>query len=181
MLLTSYILQGQDLRYFSTFYSDSFKKWQTEYVVDPFQEEIEIDEGRFGITWELNDDWTEWNYESGDLRGSVYIKGHQSSPYFELINQDQESLISRVVWPRDYSKWKISNDSTYFELEQKFSFDNEEWVLTDDKRKPVCTFITITEGDKREWAVEFHTDEVIEFEIQQLCSLIIIYVVCPKI
>lgn len=180
LLVIGNICEAQFIYQAMTQYSDSFKKWDIISTQNPFEEEPQLTEGTLETTWDINKDWSEWNYWHEDLRGSVKIDEQAVYIFFQNNSNTSESITARNIWARDQSEWKINYNDKEYKLNLLFNNQVEEWVLEYNKNI-ICNILTYEEGDLRNWVFDHHAEEAIALEVQQLALLIIINTVCPKV
>lgn len=156
---------SQTLSSVSTRWSDSFVEWEI-YAVMP-QDSTETDEGEedsetpteelygeFKLRWlAIRDDWTEWDFELGEQRGTIRQKWKDDPTQWELRTYSGNVVTMRTMWTNDLTEWRVTDNSTTLNLKSKWKNQFDEW-LVDDPTRGIFYMYTYSERDPRDWAIE---------------------------
>lgn len=170
-LLFSLIAQAQFITGIGTKWDDEFTEWRI-YTDD---EDLE---GEITMRWQMQLDWTEWDYHIGDESGSIKMKWKGNPDQWE-ISGPNELITARTVWKGDSSEWRITNNSQTITLKSRWSNNFNEWSLKYDKYGDF-NLITNWENDPREWNIEDDLDEEISVHMKIAILFIVTFHSSPK-
>lgn len=177
-------VQAQTITSVSTRWSDSFVEWEIYAVMpqdttetdaggeeedsEPPQEELY---GEFKLRWlNVRDDFSEWDFELGDLRGTIRQKWKEDPTQWELRSYDGNVITMRAMWSNDLTEWRVTDNSITLNLKSKWKNQFDEW-LVDDLNRGQFYLYTFTERDPRDWAIV----DTLDPEISQSMKLAMIF------
>ncbi len=166
---------AQTLSTISSRWSDSFVEWEL-YAIFPIEkdttavqdslemaeiekenEEYEPEEELYGtlqLRWlNVKDDFSEWDFELGDLRGTIKQRWKNDPEQWELRTYDGEVVTMRTAWPRDLSEWRVTNNSTTLNFKSRWTNQLDEWIA-DDKNFGTFYLHTLRMRDPRDWTIQ---------------------------
>jgi len=154
-----------------TRWNDSFVEWEiyttmlrdSSDVSPENQEESEAPDeepgGELKQRWRnIRDDWSEWDYQIGDEQGTIKVKWKDEPSQWELRSYDGHIITMRTSWPKDYTEWRVTDNSVSLTLRSKWKNQLDEW-LVDDSAHGRFYMYTLHTQDPRDWAVEDNLDE----------------------
>ncbi len=156
--------RAQNLSGISTRWSDSFVEWELFVFASDSAETAELgddeelpDEALFGelkLRWlNLRDDWSEWDYQFGDERGTIRMKWKDDPSQWELRSYTGEVVTMRASWRDDLSEWRVTDNAISLQLKCRWSNQADEWLVQDSNFGTFYLY-TLTQGDPRDWAIE---------------------------
>ena len=154
-----------------TRWSDEFTEW----IIYTDDEELE---GEINMRWQMQRDWTEWDYTLGDETGSIRLKWKDDPGLWE-ISGGGEIITARVLWRGDYSEWRVTNNSQTITLKCRWSDNFNEWRLKNGKYGEF-NLITDWENDPREWIVEDDLDDEVSLHMKVAILFLVTYHSSPK-
>ena len=171
MLSSPLLCQAQWLTGIGSKWNDSFTEWAL------FTEEDEL-EGNLEIRWKRQFDWTVWDYQLGDERGSIKLS-FPNDPSQWVIRGSDEVVTARTRWINDFREWRITNNSITLVFKSRWKNDFNEWMLDDDR---FGEFVVVTEwkDDPREWQIIDELNETIGMTMKMAMVFIAIYHSSPK-
>lgn len=169
-----FILPGsaQNLTDARTRWSDSFVEWllfsapDTAGNDEPQREET----GKIALRWPNSNDFSEWDVEQDDLRGTIKQKWKNDPNRWEL-RADGETITIKTRWDNDFTEWKITDDTRTLYLKTRFN-SPDEWLTTSSEFGRFYMY-TLFRNDPRDWAIE----DDLKPEISQAMRLAIVFVV----
>lgn len=159
-------LSAQTLSGVSTRWSDSFVEWELfATLTDTVQAEDEDSElpdeelyGEMKLRWlDLRDDWSEWDYNLGDERGTIKMKWKNDPTQWELRGFDGAVITMRAAWNNDFTEWRVTDNSISLTLRSRWTNQLDEWQVEDANRGTFYVY-TVYRGDPRDWAIEDNLD-----------------------
>lgn len=169
------VLQGtlgaQYLTAISTRYDDSFVEWL-------FFTENEDEEGELKMRWQLQNDWTQWEYTLGDRFGTIKTKWRDNPEEWELRGNNT-IVTARTIWNGDFREWRIKSSDRSFTLHSKWGNQLDEWELRNSKHGSF-TMYTDYERDPRDWVVIDELDAEVSFEEKMMLMFIVVFHSSPK-
>lgn len=159
--------EAQTLSGISARWSDSFVEWELfASVADSTQAEDDDSEppdeelyGEMKLRWlDLRDDWTEWDYNLGDERGTIKMKWKDDPTQWELRTYDGAVVTMRAAWNNDFTEWRVTDNSVSLTLRSRWTNQLDEWQVTDSSRGAFYMY-TVYRGDPRDWTIEDGLDE----------------------
>jgi hypothetical protein len=174
LLLLALQIQAQYLTGISSYYDDSFVEWRF-YAENEAGDE---DEGTLKITWQLRDDWTEWDYRIGDAFGSIKMKWKDNPEEWELRGGNR-IVTARTVWPGQFTEWRITDNTTTLTLKSKWTNQSDEWQLRDSNYGDFFMYASY-ERDPRDWVIEDELDDKVNFEMKLMMMFMVMFNSTPK-
>lgn len=185
-------LQAQTLSSVSTRWSDSFVEWEI-YAVMPADttqaDEGDDDEdtkpeeelyGEFKLRWlHMRDDFSEWDYELGDERGTIKQKWKDDLSQWELRSYSGNVITMRTMWSNDLSEWRITDNSITLNLKSKWKNQFDEWLVDDSARGQFYLY-TLAERDPRDWAIQDNLDEDVSEALKMAIIFVTVFCGSPK-
>ena len=148
---------AQSLSGFSTKWNDEFTEWDI-FVND------EESFGEVKMTWQLQDDWTKWNFQFGDTHGKI-IQPWQGDKSIWEVRSFGDIVTCRTAWKDDFTEWRITDNKITLILRTRFGDDPNEWVLRDEKHGLFAIYTTF-EHDPRDWTIIDELDEEISLSMK---------------
>jgi hypothetical protein len=167
---------AQEIFTLSTLWSDSFREWEVEYVLEPDAGSTSI--GKMAIAWNTNNSWDEWMFDMGEFRGSIRKK-LRSNPVIWELNAGFSIISARAVWPNDNIESRITTDIENYTLRSKWGNNPEEWILSFQNQK-IAQIYTKTEGDPRMWVFEPIVDVLPPLDVQMMACFLTTFLSTPK-
>jgi hypothetical protein len=171
LLLISIASHAQYITGIGTKWSDEFTEWNI-YTDD---EDLV---GEITMRWQMQRDWTEWDFNLGDESGTIKLKW-KNDPNLWEINGNNELITARTLWKDDASEWRITNNSQSITLKRRWNNNFNEWSLKSDKHGEF-DIITDWEGDPREWIVKDDLDEDISDAMKVAILFLVTFHSSPK-
>lgn len=110
--------------------------------------------GEFKLRWlNVRDDFSEWDYQLGDERGTIRQKWKDDPTQWELRSYDGNVITMRTMWSNDLTEWRVTDNSITLNLRSKWKNQFDEWLVDDPVRGRFYIY-TYTERDPRDWAIE---------------------------
>jgi hypothetical protein len=185
-------LQAQTITSVSTRWSDSFVEWEVYAVMPPDtirsdageEEETEAPEeelyGEFKLRWlNVRDDFSEWDYEIGDERGTIRQKWKDDISQWELRSYEGNVVTMRTMWSNDLTEWRVTDNSITLNLKSKWKNQFDEW-LVDDPARGVFYLYTYLERDPRDWAIEDALNEEVSQSMKMAMIFLTVFCGSPK-
>jgi hypothetical protein len=186
--------QSQTLSSVSTRWSDSFVEWEV-YAVMP-QDSTETDEdedgeedsetpteelyGEFKLRWlAIRDDWTEWDFELGEQRGTIRQKWKDDPTQWELRTYSGDVVTMRTMWTNDLTEWRVTDNSMTLNLKSKWKNQFDEW-LVDDPTRGIFYMYTYSERDPRDWAIEDSLSSDVSEPMKLALVFLTVFCASPK-
>jgi len=166
---------GQFLLGLHSEFDDSYRSWG---IVAEYDSTTQV-EGTLEITWTLDDDFSEWHYELGEISGEIRQK-YLNNPSLWELRQGSEVVIIKQKWPGDFSEWIVSSDSASFTIKTRFGNIVDEWRHVSDRYGELMIY-TETPGDARDWQIEDFMEESIPFSMRMGAVFISIFTSVPKV
>lgn len=165
------VLPAQYITGIGTKWSDEFTEWII-YTVD------EETEGEIFMRWQMQSDWTEWDYNIGEESGNIRLKWKDDPNHWE-ISGNNELITARTLWKDDLSEWRITNNSQTITLQRKWNNNFNEWQLKQSRYGEFDVF-TNWEGDPREWIVRDELDDTISIHMKVAILFLVSFHSSPK-
>ncbi|MBT8220500.1 MAG: hypothetical protein KJP00_11780 [Bacteroidia bacterium] len=145
-------------------WSDSFKEWNV-YALDQDGEEIE---GHLKMRWQMNEDWSEWDYRIGEVFGAIKVKWKDNPNQWE-VRGGGEIINVQTVYRNDMTKWRLSSEGRVLILELNKYDVAFDWRV-DNPKYGFYEVYTDWEGDPRSWSVVDELD--VEISIHMKMAII---------
>lgn len=183
---------AQTITSVSTRWSDSYVEWEI-YAVMP-QDSSETDSGEdedseapeeelYGelkLRWlNVRDDFSEWDYELGDVRGTIRQKWKDDPTQWELRSYDGNVVTMHAMWSNDPTEWRVTDNSITLNLKSKWKNQFDEW-LVDDLARGKFYLYTFTERDPRDWAIEDGLDADVSQSMKLALIFLTVFFSSPK-
>lgn len=169
----------------STRWNDSFVEWET-YCFDP-DTSAAADEapeeytcGNLQLRWlNLKEDWTDWDFQLGDLRGSIRRKWKDDPTHWELRAFDGSVITMRAAWANDLNEWRVTDNNISLSLRSRWGNQLDEWIV-DDRARGQFHLYTTHRNDPRDWTIEDGLSENIPQTMKLALIFLAIYHASPK-
>lgn len=164
-------LHAQYLESVHTLYSDSFREW-TIYDLDE-------NEGYIKQQWILRDNWTEWEYELGDISGQIKLKW-QDNPNEWEVRGDGEVISVKTLWRNDFTEWRLDDGTHRITFRSLYTNNANIWTI---REKTFGPFSLETEwnNDPRDWIIYDELDADISPHMKMAMVFIAIFQSSPKL
>lgn len=167
-------------------WSDSFVEWEL-YCFDEdtaAAEEAAISDqyicGSLQLRWlNLKDDWSEWDFQYGDLRGTIKRKWRDDPTHWELRTFDGTAVTMRTLWGKDLREWRITDNDISLELRPRWGNQYDEWVV-DDRKHGSFKLYTRQRNDPRDWDIEDGLGPAVSTPIKLALMFLGVYHGSPK-
>lgn len=189
------IAQTQTLSSVSTRWSDSFVEWEIYAVmprdsseIAPEKPEEEEDAeppeeelyGEFKLRWlHMRDDFSEWDYEVGEERGTIRQKWKDDLSQWELRSYTGNVVTMRTMWSNDLSEWRVTDNSITLNLKSKWKNQFDEW-LVDDATRGRFYLYAYTEQDPRDWVIEDSLESDVTLSMKMAMIFLTVFCASPK-
>jgi hypothetical protein len=170
-ILFPLIVNAQLITGIGTRWSDAFTEW----IIYTDNEELE---GDLTLRWQLQGDWSEWDYRLGEEVGSIKMKWKDNPSQWELRGGN-EIVTIYMVWPNDVREWRLTDNSTTLTLKSRWGNNRNEWQLKTEKYGHF-DIIANWENDPREWNVWDELDEDISIHMKIALLFIATFHSSPK-
>ena len=183
-------VQAQTLSSISTRWSDSFVEWELYAVVsqdtaraDPEEDTEQPDESLYGelkLRWlNVNDDFSEWDYEIGDERGTIRQKWKDDPSQWELRSYSGTVVSMRTAWSNDFNEWRVTDNSITLNLRSRWTNQFDEWQVDDPTRGQFYMY-TMLERDPRDWAIEDSLDDSVSQSMKMALIFLTVFNGSPR-
>jgi hypothetical protein len=171
----------QPLSSLSTRWSDSFVEWSLyAYTSDDPEDREEEEFGELKLRWlNVRNDWTEWDYEFGGERGTIRRKWKDDPSQWELRGYNGHIVSLRTAWTKDYSEWRVTDNSITLVIRSRYTTTFDEWVVQDQTYGRFSLY-TFRRGDPRDWAIEDGLSDEISPEMRLALAFIAVFNSSPK-
>jgi len=164
-------LSAQYITGIFTKYSDSFTEWR-------LFTENEDEEGELNIRWQIQSDWTQWDYTLGSLFGTIKTKWRDNPEEWELRGNNT-IVTARTIWKGDFREWRIKGSGHTLTLKSKWGNQLDEWELRDSKNGGFVMYNSY-KRDPRDWVIIDEMDEDVSFEEKMMLTFIVVFHSSPK-
>ena len=186
--------QAQTLSSVSTRWSDSFVEWEIYAVMpqdtsqtDSLKVEEEDSEapqeelyGELKLRWlNVREDFSEWDYELGEERGTIRQKWKDDLTQWELRSYSGNVVTMRTMWSNDFTEWRVTDNSITLNLKSKWKNQFDEWLVDDSTRGKLYLY-TFTKGDPRDWAIEDYLNEEVTQPMKMALIFLTVFCGSPK-
>ena len=154
-----------------TRWSDAFTEW----IIYTEDENLQ---GELTLRWQLNIDWTEWDYRLGDEFGSIKLKFKGNPSQWELRGGNEIITVS-MVWPNDIREWRVTNNTTTLTIQSRWGNNLNEWRLKNENHGRF-DMITNWENDPRQWNIQDDLYEDISIHMKIAMLFIVTFHSLPK-
>lgn len=179
----------QTLSSISARWSDSFVEWEL-YVAAPSAEPAEEDDGEapdeelYGelkLRWlNLRENWTDWEFNLGDERGTIRMKWKDDPSQWELRTYSGAVVTMRASWNNDPTEWRVTDNNFSLTLRSRWSNQFDEWLVQDNNRGTFYLY-TMTEGDPRDWAIDDRLDASVSQPMKMALIFLTIFHSTPRL
>ncbi|MEM8906690.1 MAG: hypothetical protein AAGD05_02490 [Bacteroidota bacterium] len=166
------LCRAQWLSGIATKWNDSFIEWA---VFDETGEEA----GSLEIRWKRRLDWSVWDYQVGEERGSIKLS-FANDPSQWVIRGPDEIITARTRWINDLREWRITNNSITLIFKSRWKNNFNEWLVDDGEKYGNFAVATEWEGDPRNWQILDELDEDISLTMKMAMVFIAIYHSSPR-
>jgi hypothetical protein len=184
--------QAQTLSSVSTRWSDSFVEWEVYAVMPQDTSETEDGEeedeespeeelyGELKLRWlNVRDDFSEWDYEMGEERGTIRQKWKDDLSQWELRSYGGNVVTMRTLWSNDLTEWRVTDNSITLNLKSKWKNQFDEWLVDDSTRGKFYLY-TYVQNDPRDWAIEDGLDESVSASMKTALIFLTVFIASPK-
>lgn len=173
--------RAQVLHTISTRWNDSFVEWELFSL--PTQDAEETEEyksGEIKQRWlQIREDWSEWEFETDSMRGTIRAKWKDNPSEWELRTYDGDIITLRPVFPRDFTQWRVTDNTIALEIKSKYTSQLDEWLVQDSGHGTFYMY-TLRARDPRDWAIEDHLDEKVGYATKLALIFITVYCASPR-
>ncbi len=188
-------VQAQTLSSVSTRWSDSFVEWEIYAVMpqdtsetadaeDDDEEDSEAPQeeyhGELKLRWlNVRDDFSEWDYELGDERGTIRQKWKDDLTQWELRSYSGNVVTMRTMWSNDLTEWRVTDNSITLNLKSKWKNQFDEWLVDDSTRGQFYLY-TYYDRDPRDWAIQDSLNEDVSESMKMALIFLTVFNASPK-
>lgn len=179
------LAQQPTLYSISTRWNDSFVEWET-YCYDADTSAAAGDEpdvyacGNLQLRWlNIQDDWTDWDFQWGDLRGSVRRKWKDDPTHWELRAFDGSVITMRAAWANDLHEWRVTDNNISLTLRTRWGNQLDEWIVDDNTRGQMRVY-TARRNDPRDWNIDDDLIAAVPQSMRLALVFLCVYHACPK-
>jgi hypothetical protein len=179
---------GQALSGVNSKWSDSYVEWDI-FCFAPAepaksdttrQEPEETRCGELKLRWlSLKEDWSEWEYEIGDEKGTIKMKWKEDPSHWELRSYNGSVITMRTAWPKDYTEWRVTDNSVTLLLKTHWSNQLDDWVVKDETHGSF-EIKTVYHQDPRDWEIDDRTDASISDSMRMALLFLAVYNGSPQ-
>jgi hypothetical protein len=170
---------AQTISTVSSRWSDSFVEWDI-FSPPEYEGEDEVLIGELKLRWlNINDDFSEWTFELGDLRGTIRQKWKNDPTLWELRTYSGDIITMKAPWSNDLSEWRVTDNSLALTLKSRWTNQLDEWLVDDPNRGRFYLY-TLYTGDPRDWAIEDKLQEDISTPMKMALIFLAIFNSTPK-
>ena len=163
----------------SSRWSDSFVEWDIFSAAEN-EEEEGIAIGELKLRWlNFKDDFSEWTFELGEIRGTIRQKWKNDPTQWELRTYNGDIITMKAPWSNDLSEWRVTDNSLALTLKSRWSNQLDEWLVDDNNRGQFYLY-TLYTGDPRDWAVEDNLTEEISEPMKMALIFLVLFHTTPK-
>ncbi len=171
LLINPIFTNAQYINGIGTRWNNAFMEW----IIYTEDEDLE---GDLTLRWQLQGDWSEWDYRLGEEIGSIKMKWRDNPSQWELRGGN-EIVTIYMVWPNDIREWRVTNNNVTLTLKSRWGNNLNEWQLKNDKYGHFDIFAQ-WENDPREWNVWDDLDENISIHMKIALIFIATFHSSPK-
>jgi hypothetical protein len=155
-------------------WSDSFAEWILFSTTDSTDSKVPLPEetGRLTLRFPNKNDWTEWNFEGADWRGSIR-QTWPDNPNVWTLRANGASISMRTKWNGELREWVLTDDRHTLNLKIRFQ-SADEW-LVDDWKFGRFYMYTLYENDPRDWAIEDNLTSEISPEMRLALTFLVLF------
>jgi hypothetical protein len=128
-----------------TLYNNSFREW----TITTDDEDIR---GNLHMRWTFSDDWTAWDFDIGDVHGTIDQKWKEEPDLWE-IKCNGVIVTARTAWPGEFYRWKLTDGHQQYNWYTRYASQPTEW-MTDEGKNGFFQVYTYYENDAREWVIK---------------------------
>ena len=166
------VLQAQNPVGIGTRYNNSFREW----IIYTDDEEVE---GSLRMRWSFQDDWTSWDFDIGDVHGTIDQKWEDDPDLWE-IKCNGVIVNARTAWRGEFYRWKLSDGNHQFNWFPHHYREPDEWV-TEENKTGFYQIYTYYEGDAREWVIKDELPEDVSLAMRMAMVFLALHFSTPRI
>ncbi len=164
-------LYSQHITGLGTRWSDSFAEWV-------IYTDIEGEEGELRQKWQMQDDWTDWQYQLGNAAGNIRLKWKDNPNEWEARG-GHNIATARTVWNNNFREWRITDGSYSFTLVCRYGNVWDEWNLRAASGGDFQMY-TQWQGDPRDWGVVDELPAGVSLPARLLMAFIVVFHSSPR-
>ena len=164
----------------STQFSDSFVAWDLfgpdslSTTVPP--EEVVV--GSLQLRWlEVQEDWTEWDFEVENRRGTIRLKWKNDPSEWELRTFDGKIVTMKTIWKGNFTQWRITDNDQTYTYRSKYTNDLGSWSC--NHSQGYFEMEVWNTSDPRDWQLNDQMESV-DFSIKLAMIFLTTYYSSPK-
>jgi hypothetical protein len=188
ILMAASGLSAQVLSSAASRWSDSFVEWDIltfapQDTVKSNQADAEPEEVRSGelkLRWlPLKEDWSDWEYELQEERGTIKLKWKEDPGQWELRSFNGNIITMRTAWPKDLTEWRITDNSITLVLKTRYTNQLDDWSLRDQTHGSFRIY-TQQRMDPRDWIIDDRLDASVSGSMKMALLFLAVYHGSPK-
>lgn len=164
-------LFAQNLTGLSAKWNDDFSEW----IILTNDEEVE---GELNMTWQMQNDWSSFDYRIEDASGNIKIKWRDNPNEWETRG-DNEIITARTRYPNDPRQWRITDNDMNFILKQKYGNNPNTWLITNDEYGYFEMYMYYR-NDFREWVIVDELGEDVSLAMKMTMVFLVMNNTTPK-
>jgi hypothetical protein len=165
------LIMAQTLTGIASKWSDEFTEWD---ILTDDEDVV----GELKMRWQLQGDWSEWDYRIEEEIGTIKLKWKNDPTQWEIRGYD-EVVTAKMLWSNDIREWRITNNSISLTLKTRYGNLLDEWRVREDNYGRFEIY-THWEGDPREWDIVDELDEAMSLEMRMALVFISVFHSLPK-
>lgn len=169
--ISIFSVQAQYLTGMSTSWSDSFVEWEI------FTDDEELN-GELKMRWQMQEDWSQWDYRLDDAIGSIKQKWKDNPNEWE-VRGDNKVITARTIYRDDFREWRITDNSKTLRLKTRFGNNGNEWIL-EGKDYGFMEIYTEWENDPRDWIIVDELSDDVPLPMKMAVVFLAIYQSSPR-
>jgi hypothetical protein len=173
-------LTAQTVTSISSRYSDSFVAWDLfgPDTLNPSVPDEEILVGYFQMRWlEVQEDWTEWDFEVDGRKGTIRIKWKNDPSEWELRTYDGKIVTMKTIWRGNFTQWRITDNTQTFTYRSTYTNDLGNWSC--NSSAGYFEMEVWNMNDPRDWQLVDQMESV-DFSIKLAMIFLTTYYSSPK-
>lgn len=180
-LLLPGVMGAQDISGLSARWSDSFVEWDLYGLIGDDPEEAREERvGHLQLRWlNLKDDFSEWEYQCGDQRGSIRLKWKDDPNHWELRTFDNEMITMWTLFKGDLRQWRVTNNDFSLELRSRWQNQVDEW-LVEDRARGIFYIYTLHERDPRDWVIDDRLSGEVSLAMRMALAFLAVFHGSPR-
>jgi hypothetical protein len=152
-------------------WNDDFSEWLifTEY------EEVE---GTLNMTWQMQNDWSSFDYRLEDASGNIKMKWRDNPNEWEARG-DNHIITARTRWKNDFREWRITDNEITLYLRSRWGNNPNMWLITNEEYG-YFEMSMYYRNDFREWVITDELTEEVPLPMKMMLVFLVMHNCTPK-